>query len=360
MKFSLIGRMRTAKTSLIKRMRLALMRGAAASGWRAAIYYTMFSSAFRREQKAVLSGILQYEAAAQSENGNLFLLKRNIHRLEKGLTARARRPIFALDYIAETVATYAKCARRAAEPCQRADLVWAADVLDNYFHSVAAHPVIDAARAEFRAVAPQQAGAEPHAMRSPSSAALPPEAYATLTAICAARHAVRWFQPQPVPREVIDSALRLACAAPSACNRQPIYYHVFDHPDDAAYLAAIPVGARDFAQNIPALAALVGDLSAFHSERDRHIIYLDAALSAMTFMYALETLGVSSCPINWPDMAEPDARMTSLLRLRPHERVLLLIAVGYADPSGLIAHSQKKDLADMRRFYEHDSRMASA
>lgn len=40
-------------------------------------------------------------------------------------------------------------------------------------------------------------------------------------------------------------------------------------------------GATDFAENLPAMIAIVGDLSAYPYERDRHLIYIDGSLAAM-------------------------------------------------------------------------------
>jgi len=98
------------------------------------------------------------------------------------------------------------------------------------------------------------------------------------------------------------------------------------------------------------LCAVIGDLSAYYGERDRHGIYIDSSLSIMSFMYALETLGLSSCPLNWPDIETLERRAENLLELKRHERVIMFIAIGYPDPQGLVAYSQKKDLHSLRSF----------
>jgi nitroreductase len=70
----------------------------------------------------------------------------------------------------------------------------------------------------------------------------------------------------------------------------------------------------------------------------------------MSFMLALETVGLSSCAINWPDIAANDDKIAKLLGLAPDERVVMLIGLGVADPSGMIPYSAKKPLAAMRRW----------
>jgi nitroreductase len=59
-------------------------------------------------------------------------------------------------------------------------------------------------------------------------------------------------------------------------------------------------------------------------------------------MLALETLGLSSCPINWPDIESREKMLSSKLDLRFHQRTIMLIAVGYAEPEGGVPFSQKK------------------
>src|SRR5687767_3333544 len=58
---------------------------ASRSGLMSSFYYLCVSPAFRREHQAVLAGIAAYSSAARRPNEEFALLRRNIHRLEKGL-----------------------------------------------------------------------------------------------------------------------------------------------------------------------------------------------------------------------------------------------------------------------------------
>ena len=75
-----------------------------------------------------------------------------------------------------------------------------------------------------------------------------------------------------------------------------------------------------------------------------------AEASAMAFMYALDTFGVSSCPVNWPDIAGREMKIARAPGLAPCERIVLVMAIGYPDPEGLVACSQKKSLDDFRSY----------
>ena len=153
-----------------------------------------------------------------------------------------------------------------------------------------------------------------------------------------------------MPKAVLEQAVAAAAQAPSACNRQPFRYIAATEGEMLNKLANLPMGTVGYANGIPALLAVVGDLSAYPFERDRHVIYIDASLSNMQLMLALETMGLASCSINWPDIENYEAKIGRLLKLQPFERVVMLIAVGYPDPQALIPHSEKKTATELLTY----------
>jgi len=160
---------------------------------------------------------------------------------------------------------------------------------------------------------------------------------------------VRWFEQRRVPSDLVSKALDAAAQAPSACNRQPFLFRYFDDPEDAHRIASIAMGTTGYAQNVPAIVVLLGDLSCYPEERDRHVVYIDASLAAMQFMLALETLGLASCPINWPDIEVRERAMAEALDLPWHIRPVMLIALGYPDPQGGVPFSAKKQSQSLLR-----------
>jgi nitroreductase len=179
----------------------------------------------------------------------------------------------------------------------------------------------------------------------PAARATYPDAgvsYEQFVALVRRRRSVRWFEQRPVPRELVMQAVEAAAQAPSACNRQPFLFRYFGEPVDAARVAGIAMGTAGYAQNIPALVVVLGDLGCYPEERDRHVAYIDASLAAMQFMLALETLGLASCPINWPDIEHRERAMAHELELPWHLRPVMLLAIGYAEPAGGVPFSAKK------------------
>ena len=315
-------------------------------------YYCVWTGRLRREQRAILAGRIKFQIEADDPPETSAQLRRGVHRLEKGLLMRPRRDIFALDYIRETFGTYRELLNHAGT-CERAigELTWAHDVLEAYFDATANHPKIDPLREEFRQLPEPGACSTARFVPYKRDLTAPdPVRWEALRELTQRRRSVRWFLQERVPRELIEQAVEIAAQSPSACNRQPFVFRVFDEPELAHQVGGIPAGTTGFSHQFPAVIVVVGRLRAYFDERDRHVIYIDGALASMSLVYALETLGLSSCCINWPDIEEREREMERVLQLEPDERPIMLIAVGYPDPEGLVAYSQKKSVDQLCRF----------
>ena len=342
-------------TSLLDALRdRALLPIAAKGGLAASMYYAFASGALRREHVGVVRGRRAYARQARELAAHEYLLRRNVHMLEKGLVMRPRRPVFAIEYINATVVTYGAARSlfaTAPELVDRAQLQWAHDVLANYFAVAGPHKTIEKVRAKWDRIEPlpdMDARRRWPYRRDLSGA--PTVAYEDLLRLAYRRRSVRWYLPKPVPRELIDQAIEVAVLSPSACNRQPFEFRVFDDPDRVLRVASLPKGTRGFVEGVPAFVVIVGRLRAFFSERDRHLIYIDGSLAAMSFALALETLGLSSCFINWPDDPQLEREMAAELNLERDERVVVCLSLGYPDPEGGVPHSEKRPLEWIRRY----------
>ena len=331
-------------------------------------YYALFNPHFRREQWATVAGRHHYYLHEATSQIASVILRRNLHRLEKGISMTIRKPLFALDYIDETLNALQNYLQQMVV-IDQALLSYCHDVLQQYF-TITTWPT-DAKQpktfAELQAVIKsrlQQSTAFTPTTHTTATACTSglcaPQPYATrvranisyaeFLTLCQQRCSTRTFLPKAVPPELIELAISAAAQAPSACNRQPFRYVAALAEPMLSKLATLPMGTVGYAHNIPAILAVVGDLSAYPFERDRHIIYIDASLANMQLMLALETLGLASCSINWPDMETYELKISALLKLQPFERVVMLIAVGYPDPEALIPFSQKKSATELVEY----------
>lgn len=318
-------------------------------------YSLLAFGTFNREQFAVLRGRRDYYRNLSRRRRSHTELRRNVHRLEKGISMQPRRPVFALDYLGETIEYYEKAVTNRDDDRTGIDteeLTWAHNVLSDYFALVdGANPVVALALARFEAThAAFQPDVLAHKPFRRVDAAHTEARYEDLMSLAMRRRSVRWFKPDRVPRELVDRALLVGRQAPTACNRLPYEFRIFDDPSMVKKIAGIPFGSAGYSHQIPTVAVVVGRLNHYFSPRDRHVIYVDSSLAAMGFMLALETLGLSSSVINWPDFEPLEGKMQKALNLDYDERVVMLIAIGYADPEGLIPYSQKKPLEILRRY----------
>jgi nitroreductase len=338
-----------------KRLDHRLAPWCARSPFRSSLYYGLWSHAMSREHQGVLFARGRYvEEMVDAPKESSSLLRRNTHRLEKGLIMRPRRGVFGLAYVEDTVQCYENAL---AEPSSDArvepsELKWTFDVLTEYFGVTEPHPVIDAMRERFKALALPGVANESSESFIPYKRDLHehPVSYEQLFQLSRKRRSVRWFLSKPVPRELIDQSIALAAQSPSACNRQPFRFLVFDQPKLVREVSSLPGGTAGFNQNFPAIIVVLGRLRNYFHERDRHLIYIDGSLATMSFVLAAETLGLSTCCINWPDYPDREARARTVLKLEPDERPVMFIAVGYPDPEGAVPYSAKKSLRQLRRY----------
>ncbi|MBU2891951.1 nitroreductase family protein [Colwellia sp. D2M02] len=336
--------------ALIHRTHQASLPFFAKNPFLAKCYFSFFNNAYQREQFSILQGMLNYNvrtkhSAQQTSNP---LLRRNTHRLEKGLIMKPLKPIFALDYIEETQAALFFAIN--SEQHQADEIAWASAVLARFYQSVdlTQSTLLATLAAEFYnkqfaydlSLTPYQN----------SELAKAPLSYQEFAQFIDTRRSTRWFKQSPVCREKIKQAVTLASQAPSACNRQPYEFYVIDQEPLLNKVSKLAIGGGGFADNIPCLIALIGDYSCYEHERDRHVIYIDASLAAMQFMQTLPTLGLASCPMNWPELKVVDNKISQLLGLPHYKKTIMLIAVGEPVSDGGIPYSQKKSAEQLIHF----------
>jgi len=312
---------------------------------------------FMREQRAVLYGKKKYYQVLSRQNRRTRVeLRRNIHRLEKALIMQPLREVFAKNYILETVESYAHATKQYkdnANGMDKDELIWANNVLADYFSKVKHVGQIAKAKEVFERIDFLPDGLERKPYERKKIGKLP--SYGELLNLSMYRRSVRWFEQKPVPRQMIDDALLVARQSPTACNRLPYEFKIFDDPELVKKVSNTPFGTSGYADNIPTIAVLVGKLDSYFSARDRHAIYVDSSLAAMGFVYGLEAQGIASCMINWPDFEPLEMKMQKMLGLEYSDRVIMLIAMGYPDKDGKVPFSQKKSLDTIRTYNFEDN-----
>lgn len=303
------------------------------------------TSRFADERAAVVAGRIAHYDSSATDSNQMFL-RRSVHRLEKGLISRPMRETFAEDYIGQTVATYHNYA---ASACDDAELRWFTDVLSAYFDATSSSPseVIAKARYSFSlresindTDVAQRFGPFVHESKPPADAAT----YGSLRSLAMHRRSTRWYAANVLDRSDIAAAIEVGLAAPSACNRQSLRLEVVTEPSLLSKLSKLPMGTVGFAEQIPGILVIVGQLRGYADARDRHAIYVDGGLFAQGFVLAMEARGLATCCINWPDIAVKNREIGDLLGLDRDERVVMLISFGVPQAGQTVPRSVKRSV----------------
>jgi nitroreductase len=304
---------------------------------------TAFS--MRRELAAVMAG--RAYNIRRLHQGELVSLRRNVHRLEKGIVMRPRRLGFGQAYLQEILGSIKRLDQAGELP--NVDKTWAFDVLSEYFRINAPvnEPWFLEQRDAFETLARDYVNGAQYPFVRSTSPNVDIE-FQQLATLATARRSVRWFQDRPVEPAAIDRALEIALQSPSACNRQSFRFHLIHGKERTQKILDTAGGTKGFSHQVPSVAVVIGRLDGYEYAFDRHAIYVDAGLASMSFLFGLEVQGLSSCCINWPDKGDQYRSLGKLIKLGKEEQVIMLIAIGHADPHGLVPASTKRGLDEVR------------
>jgi len=289
----------------------------------------------------------------KSNPTNYFILRRNIHRIEKGIANTTRHEVFAEKYILQTTKALKQLCMKKGE--QDISCQWGLAVLQEYFRVCKHTSKVQEAENLFSSIT-----IEPeNKFQLYNASERPPLTveYDALHALAQRRRSVRKFLSTPVPFKEVQKAMKIAALSPSACNRQPFSFLYFDDPDLSKQIAQIAGGAQLQESNLPGIIVVVCQYRAFSEEYDMETPVIDSSLATMSFLLALETIGISSICINWPQLPHNEQRIRSIITLEPDECITLLIGIGYPHPDARILSSYKREVADLVYLNHYQSKI---
>jgi len=161
-----------------------------------------------------------------------------------------------------------------------------------------------------------------------------------------ARRSVREFGPGDVPLDLLERAVAMSLRSPSVCNRQGARVHLYlDRPRIERALA-VQSGFHGYAPP-PVLALVTCDLTVFVDRLERRQPYIDGGLFAMTFLHALQYLGLAACPLN-AMLSRPDEEtMRDILDLPENECLITFVGIGTMPERVQVPHSLRETVADV-------------
>jgi nitroreductase len=297
------------------------------------------------EYKILLNGNKLYRKNLKKRK-NEYYLRRQLHRIEKGLIQEDRKKEFGLEYILPSVQILINMLKSTGQ--NNTFLIYAQEILLKYFNVTESHnSKYRKAKEKFESL-----NYTPIKKHLPRKYVKKKQKYFTFDDLVLSRKSIRQFLEKNIPNEIIEKALKLASNAPSGCNRQPYRFIVIKKKKFVDKFSSFPIGGGGNSFGAPALVFVIGDQSVAPQIDSSHVAYVDASFAAMIFDLALENMGVSSCFMNWPHIYELNKKAIKELKLKPHELIVTCIAVGYAKENVTCAFSLRKEVKDILEYYE--------
>lgn len=161
------------------------------------------------------------------------------------------------------------------------------------------------------------------------------------------RHSVRDYQNKKIELADIQFALKCFVETPTACNRQMCRVIYVSNSNIKDLLNKVTIGLPGFNKNTVQYFIITYDLASFAYSGERQQGLFNAGLCAMNFMYGLHAKGIGSCCLQWSNKNDQDMEVRSNLKLRPSERIAIVIGAGYYLDENLIPCSNRRKAEDI-------------
>ena len=161
------------------------------------------------------------------------------------------------------------------------------------------------------------------------------------------RYSIRHFAPDEVDIKLIEQAVIMAQKTPSVCNRQSSKVYVFSTDEDKRKVLSYQNGNRGFGEQVSKVLVVVSDLENFTKIGERNQCWIDGGMYAMSLVYALHSLGLGTCCLNWSVENHVDKALKKATGIKDSESVIMMIAVGHLPEELKVAQSPRKKVHEV-------------
>jgi iodotyrosine deiodinase len=191
------------------------------------------------------------------------------------------------------------------------------------------------------------------------------------------RRSVRFFAPDPVPRELIEIAIRTASTAPSGAHKQPWRFVVVGDPaikrqlrvaaeaeEYESYVGGrmppdwletlAPLGTnweKPYLEIVPWLVVVfeeIYEIQADGSKRKNYYPKESVGIACGLFIAALHHMGLATLT----HTPSPMAFLSRVLNRPPNEKPFILFPVGYPAPDAEVPDLRRKSLKEVSVWLE--------
>lgn len=187
----------------------------------------------------------------------------------------------------------------------------------------------------------------------------------------ASRRSVRHFSPDPVPRRLIETAIRTAATAPSGANRQPWRFVAVSRPDfkrrirvaaeeeerrsyedrmPPEWLEALePLGTdwrKPYLETVPWIVVVFEEVHGVRPDgapQKNYYVKESVGIACGLFIAALHHMGLATLT----HTPSPMGFLRDILGRPKHERPFILFPVGYPAPEATVPDIARKSLDEV-------------
>lgn len=282
-----------------------------------------------------------------------YVLLRDTHVIEKGLSLRNPRKGFGQQKVLDLIHRLSIYARRYVH-ADAAFLSYPFSAIRTYMAYTkqcgVEIPQIEAAFAALNAqvgniVQPVHSGVETLARTTTLQ-----RCTGDFEALLKSRHSVRYFSGEVVSDELLIRALTLAQQTPSACNRQGWKTHIY-RGQQSVQLVQWQGGSRGFEEEIQCAIVVTANLKAFKAY-EVHQAYIDGGLYAMNLINALHFVGLGTIPLSCGFKYRKLKQLRSF-GIPDNEVPILIIGVGHYPEHYKVAISERKSIDKTNTFHNN-------
>ena len=143
------------------------------------------------------------------------------------------------------------------------------------------------------------------------------------------RFSVRDFSNEPITKEEITSAMKIANLTPTACNRQTSKVYAIRNKDILKEVINHQAGGQGWCENADTLFLITGNQSFFGGIWEREQIFIDGGLFAMNFVWGLHLNHIASCFKMFVRDISMQKKLNKLLDLPKNEVPIVVILAGH-------------------------------
>lgn len=171
-----------------------------------------------------------------------------------------------------------------------------------------------------------------------------------LSAFFAARFSIRQFSADPVDEHTIRAAVMMAKKSPSVCNREAGGVFVATSPAMKERLLRLQNGNRGFGDQADRVLVITSRLDTFLTTGERYQAWIDGGMFAMSLVYALHSLGVGSCCLNWSVDPTLDRSIHAIPGIPADHAVIMMLAIGNLPSELRVAQSPRRPVDEVLHF----------